>query len=661
MVDTGTPPVIPTNLQQYNSYVVDPQWQRRFSIIWASVLAFFIVLSLPHLVRSLRNGRLFQGTSWLSEDLTGRTYDLADDVRGMHRVRRQGVVRRVENVLGVAGGVFWWMVPGLGMSVGQIVLIAAYSAAVIACIVVDAPLVSNSNRAGFLAIAQLPIVFLFASKNSVVSLLLGPGHGYEKLNFIHRWSGRLMFLAAVLHGALWIRNHLQYDLPIIGQQKEGSGVATLGLLGVIVVSSLPVARRWCYQVFYIMHMVGMVGFFVTLCYHTIYAAPWIFPPMAFYGLDILLRMFRHRIKDAVLVPVGNQMTLIHIPHVTSGWVAGQHVRLRVFFSGRIFESHPLTIFAAPPDVSCITSMPRGVSLGARAVGDWTRALNAYAVQTAVELQLLSLHEKSALPPHHPHNDGSGGDDEGKPPAEVPVQVMLEGPYGGCSVDLGDYETALLFAGGSGATFALGVLDDIVGRCVRKGRKGGERTRRIEFAWCVRSFGSIDWFAPALMDIARVAAASASSAAPLELHISIYVTCLCNPEAVPPIPNCDVTIVRPSVHRVLQDLTGSTPARNSSSAKQQQRASSSSEGNEDQDQDQEKARGQDIVEVLDPEADPEALSRVPFVAAAGGGLAVVASGPEGLVREVANAVARLQVGGRGVRLGGVGLHTEMFSL
>jgi ferric-chelate reductase len=74
---------------------------------------------MPHLVRSIRNGRLVQGTSWLAEDLTGRTYDLADDVRGMHRVRRQSVLRRAENVLGVVGGVFWWMVPGLGMSVGQ--------------------------------------------------------------------------------------------------------------------------------------------------------------------------------------------------------------------------------------------------------------------------------------------------------------------------------------------------------------------------------------------------------------------------------------------------------------------------------------------------------------------------------------------------------------
>ena len=55
--------------------------------------------------------------------------------------------------------------------------------------------------------------------------------------------------------------------------------------------------------------------------------------------------------------------------------------------------------------------------------------------------------------------------------------MINGPYGECSVDLGEYETALLVAGGSGITFALGVLD-IVGRVVRKGRSGGERTRGV---------------------------------------------------------------------------------------------------------------------------------------------------------------------------------------
>ena len=66
--------------------------------------------------------------------------------------------------------------------------------------------------------------------------------------------------------------------------------------------------------------------------------------------------------------------------------------------------------------------------------------------------------------------------------------MLDGPYGGSSVDLGRYESALLVAGGSGVTFTLGLLDDIIGRCIKLGRSRGERTRRIEFVWCIRSFG-----------------------------------------------------------------------------------------------------------------------------------------------------------------------------
>jgi ferric-chelate reductase len=69
-----------------------------------------------------------------------------------------------------------------------------------------------------------------------------------------------------------------------------------------------------------------------------------------------------------------------------------------------------------------------------------------------------------------------------------VMVMVDGPYGGVSFDLGRYENVLLFAGGAGVTFTMGVLDDIIGRIVRLKRRHGERTRRIEFAWCVKSFG-----------------------------------------------------------------------------------------------------------------------------------------------------------------------------
>ena len=46
-----------------------------------------------------------------------------------------------------------------------------------------------------------------------------------------------------------------------------------------------------------------VSIFVTICCHTIYARPWIYPALAFYALDLLLRLFRYRIKDATLTCV----------------------------------------------------------------------------------------------------------------------------------------------------------------------------------------------------------------------------------------------------------------------------------------------------------------------------------------------------------------------
>jgi len=100
-------------------------------------------------------------------------------------------------------------------------------------------------------LAQLPVVFLFATKNSIISLLLGPGNGYERLNFVHRWAGRGLFLAALVHGSLWISNHLIWGFPIIGQQKETSGVAALGLLCVIVITSARPVRKAFYEFFYI--------------------------------------------------------------------------------------------------------------------------------------------------------------------------------------------------------------------------------------------------------------------------------------------------------------------------------------------------------------------------------------------------------------------------
>lgn len=205
-----------------------------------------------------------------------------------------------------------------------------------------------------------------------------------------------------------------------------------------------------------------------------------------------------------------------------------------------------------------------------------------------------------------------------------------------------------------------------------------------------------------MEIARAAGSSSTSATPLSLHISVYVTCLCNPEAVPPIPNCDVTIMRPDVHHILNDLL--TPPTSSSSSLSQASASpmtgvlyreklsaSSSTSSVKENgisspitappplppqkidsDDQEivlvskpghvtTAHGQDDADIESTDGlDPRASRKLPWLGA-GGGVAVCASGPASLVREAANAVARLRLSSRGMEMGGVDIHTEVFSL
>lgn len=195
-------------------------------------------------------------------------------------------------------------------------------------------------------------------------------------------------------------------------------------------------------------------------------------------------------------------------------------------------------------------------------------------------------------------------------AGVQVQVTLDGPYGGSSVDIGEYARVLLVAGGSGVTFTLGLLDDIVGRCSRLGRPAGERTHKIEFVWCVRSFGCIRWFARQFAEIQN----AASKCDNLDVHISVFVTCACELESLPVIQNFDVLVERPIMSRLLSNLV-------------------------------------DVREGgLERGVSMESWS----------GLAVCSAGPEQMTREAKNALAQFVLKS-GKDLGKVGCHTEVYAL
>ncbi|KAJ6560633.1 hypothetical protein DFH09DRAFT_1161404 [Mycena vulgaris] len=155
-------------------------------------------------------------------------------------------------------------------------------------------------------------------------------------------------------------------------------------------------------------------------------------------------------------------------------------------------------------------------------------------------------------------------------------------------------------------------------------------------------------APHLLQIATRAALPGW---PIKLSIRIYVTCFCDPDAVPVIPGCVVTEARPHVDVMLAELLGGGAA------------------DEEDDEDGGKRKSEASSESASVEGLPAKVAPVADADkgdwfgedAYGDGVTVIATGPGGLICEARNAVARANLGARGRRAGGVVFCAEVFTV
>jgi ferric-chelate reductase len=75
-----------------------------------------------------------------------------------------------------------------GFSVGQIIVLSGYFAVLLYATLSDSNPFTDPLRAGWVAVSQLPLVFAFAAKNSIVGILLGLS--YEKASCVCEWLFR---------------------------------------------------------------------------------------------------------------------------------------------------------------------------------------------------------------------------------------------------------------------------------------------------------------------------------------------------------------------------------------------------------------------------------------------------------------------------------------
>ncbi|WWC94063.1 hypothetical protein V866_000901 [Kwoniella sp. B9012] len=639
---------IPTQYQIYDSYTIDPQWQIKFTIIWTSVLAFSTLVSVPYIIHMWKIGRLYSGLS-INESLDEPTsFPDAEKQVSLTKVTQESkgssLLSRGYMIFGsISQSITLWTLPMprlkwwkgqigdccrrayLTLSVSQIILVLGYMVAVICCFVIGAELTQNSNRPGFIALSQLPVIILLSLKSPLPLPIFLPSLSYEHYNFLHRWAGRTMFIAATVHGGMWINQFIRNDeMDQISSDKSKRGILSWTLMCMIVITSLKPVRRRCYQLFWIAHVMFFVGFFAAISYHTPYSRPWIYPCAAIYGYDLFVRMLRYRIKDATLVPVDDTLTMIHIPDCDSGWLPTQHIFVRVLKGSGVFESHPFTI------TNATSTTDRGIVLYAKISGDWTRRIHDLARDTGTfevdmdvdDDQIMEetqrfLKKEQQIMEGNDNDMGSGFDHPGKK-----VQVMIDGPYGGLKIDLGQYENILLIGGGSGITFILGSIEECI-RLRQSRDDNGRRPRKVDVIWVVRDMSTIQAISPTLTYLH-----DQSNHLDIELQYNLYLSNPPNP--LPDVPSTlpGTTKLSPYRPEISQLLRESLPIPTLTS---------------------------DSIQLESHMAESGSMRKD-----IGGGLAVIACGPEGIVTESKNAIASLSVKDR-VRSGGIGFHGECYSL
>ena len=235
-----------------------------------------------------------------------------------------------------------------------------------------------------------------------------------------------------------------------------------GFFGLIAMNSLfffstPFWRRKFYNIFLFSHILGAITLPICIAFHAPVARPWLFAAAGAYGVDRLVRVFKTRISTATIRPIPELgMTRIEIPNLNAGWRPGQHVRLRVLSTGVGIlgwtEIHPFTVASVNGD---------GLTLMVKKAGDWTNKLYDMATRS------------DAI-----YSGGWG--------SEKKAKVWIEGPYGGVGNTMMDsYSGAVFVAGGSGITFALSSIADLV----QKDVKGHSRLKIIHLVWSVQDAGT----------------------------------------------------------------------------------------------------------------------------------------------------------------------------
>jgi predicted ferric reductase len=327
-----------------------------------------------------------------------------------------------------------------------------------------------ANPIGFTAFAQIPLIVGLASRNNVLSWITGVS--YEKLNYLHRASGRICILTTWLHTLGWFHKGL-------GKHGPGTKIFLSGMLGsvaalVIWLSSFALARRYFYELFLFLHITMSIIFIVASYYHWPRLGEWCWIGLVIWAFDRVLAALRmFVVNKAWLMPLSSRreehsactvelvdpdVVRLTVKRPLLKWAPGQHAFITMPGVALMrYEQHPMTIGNVPDESGNVVFIIRG--------------------QTGFTRRLINRCKSTKT---------------------TDINCYLEGPYG-ISHGFNQYDSAILVSGGTGITYALSHFLDII----KQSRNENTAVSHARMVWNVRDAAHVSWIAPLINEaIAR---------------------------------------------------------------------------------------------------------------------------------------------------------------
>lgn len=397
-----------------------------------------------------------------------------------------------------------------------ITLVLYTSASLYLLTLVDAPLLSDhfsddvAFRAAWVTITQIPLVYMLSAKYGPIRLLTSMSH--ERINWAHRWVGRMLLLSATVHVAIMKSSISMED--ILQSHDEGMpvvryGIATYTVLIWIAVTSMLPLRRWSYKAFYINHYISTIVFLAIVCQHVpSYARIPIYLAAAIVAIDKFTTTYFFIQNNISIVSPSRKFirsrstrrfvagfpvrmttpslsisslpaqttettTIIRIPNIPFTWRPGQHIRISIP-SLELFSIHPFTpancSAMPPPPLPPRKDIEQNV-ITATQPRQTSEMLLLVKKKTGFTRRLADYHADWLSRPCP----------NASVPANKDLTAYIDGPYGDVP-EWSKYSHLVLVSTSTGVSFALSILDYLEQMCFTSNPIA---TQSVLFIWSTR--------------------------------------------------------------------------------------------------------------------------------------------------------------------------------